>query len=101
MAWFIGFVLTLGAGVAGLYGTGGFSETATAYLRAHAVPPALDVEFLIVVLAVAVGGSRAACQYSPGCFPDDSVLLYSHSSYWYFGSATSRTEYSRWGCPGY
>ena len=43
VAWLVGFVLTLVAGVAGLYGPGGFSGTATAYLRAHAVPPATSV----------------------------------------------------------
>ena len=59
VAWLVGFVLTLMAGVAGLYGTGGFSGTATAYLRAHAVPPALDVGLLVAVIAVAVGGARA------------------------------------------
>jgi len=59
IAWLVGFVLTLVAGVAGIYGTGGFSGTATAYLRAHAVPPALDVGLLVVVVAVAVGGARA------------------------------------------
>jgi hypothetical protein len=60
VAWFVGFGLTFIAGALGLYGTGsGLTRTVTASLRAHAVPPTVDAELLVVVVAVAVGGARA------------------------------------------
>lgn len=60
VAWLLGWLLTLAAGVAGLLaGGGGLESAATTYVRAHTVPPTLDPELAAVVVAVAVGGVRA------------------------------------------
>ncbi len=60
VAWVLGWLLTFGSGLAGLSAAGdGVSGAANAYIRAHSVPPTLDVGLLIVVVAVAVAGVRA------------------------------------------
>jgi len=60
VAWLVGWLVTLGAGVVGLLsGVDGLSAAATTYLQAHTVPPSVDPGVLVVVLAVAVGGARA------------------------------------------
>lgn len=60
VAWLVGLVATLVAGYTGVVaGVSDVSSAAAAYGRAHAVPPAVGLGLLIVVLAVGLAGFRA------------------------------------------